>query len=178
MKARNILLGTALAAVAQVVLADPMSSTNYGVAWSVVDSGGGPSMSSNYGLEGSVSQPSALGSSASTGYSLTAGFFATPDSDADLVRDFMDNCIYDANASQLDSNGDGYGNRCDPDLDDSGAVNFSDYVTLTAAFLSNPASPNWNPDADLTGDNLVNFADVALFQFFFLGAPGPSALAP
>ena len=133
-------------------------------------------MSANYGLESSVAQPSPLGTSASTGYEMTPGFFATPDSDVDLVRDFMDNCIYDANTSQLDSNGDGFGNLCDPDLDNSGAVNFADYVLLTAAFLSNPASPNWNPDADLTGDGLVNFADIALFQFFFLQAPGPSGL--
>ncbi len=26
------------------------------------------------------------------------------------------------------------------------------------------------PDADLTGDGSVNFADIALFQFFFLSA--------
>ncbi len=178
MNTRKILICAAIVASANLSLAEPMTSTNYGVAWSVVDSGGGPSMSANYGLESSVAQPSALGTSASTGYEITPGFFATPDSDVDLVRDFMDNCIYDANTSQLDSNGDGYGNLCDPDLNNSGAVNFADYAMLTSAFLSTPASAHWNPDADLTGDDRVNFADIALFQFFFLQAPGPSALAP
>ncbi len=178
MNARKILICAAFVAGATSSLADPMSSTNYGVAWSAVDSGGGPSMSANYGLESSVAQPSPLGVSASTGYVITPGFFATPDSDADSVRDFLDNCTFDPNVSQLDSNGDGYGNLCDPDLDNNGTTNFGDYILLTSAFLATPQSPNWNPDADLTGDGVVNFGDVVLFQFFFLQSPGPSGLAP
>lgn len=158
--------------------ADTMSSTNYSISWDVGDGGGGTAMSASYTLRDSVAQPSPLGTNSSTNYVLMAGFFAAPDSDEDEVRDFMDNCTLDPNTGQLDSNGDGFGNICDPDLDNSGAVNFADYAALTAAFASNPASPNWNPDADLTGDNLVNFSDLALFQFFFLGPPGPSGIAP
>ena len=159
-------------------LADTLSSANYSIQWQVNDGGGHTSASANYIIQDSIGQPSPLGASASASYELKAGFFAIPDSDADAVRDFMDNCTFDPNTSQLDSNGDGYGNLCDPDLDNSGAVNFADYALLTSAFLSAPGSPNWNPDADLTGDGSVNFADIALFQFFFLGAPGPSGIAP
>ncbi len=176
-------LGTlALAALAVVssplASADIMSSTNYSISWDVNDGGGGTGMSANYTVSDSIGQSAPLGTVSSTNYVLTAGFFAAPDTDEDSIRDFMDNCSLDPNTSQLDTNGDGFGNLCDPDLDDSGAVNFADYALLTSAFLSNPASPNWNPDADLTGDNLVNFADIALFQFFFLGPPGPSGIAP
>lgn len=178
MTTRNGLAITFVLLAINTATAQPMSSTNYGVAWSVVDGGGAPAMSNNYGLEGSVAQSSPINTTTSAGYAAESGFFAAPDSDADTVRDFMDNCTFDPNATQLDSNGDGYGNLCDPDLDDSGAINFADYALLTSAFLSSPQSPNWNPDADLTGDGLVNFVDIALFQFFFLQPPGPSGLAP
>lgn len=179
---RLVILGCLCALGAATVqvntLADTMSSANYTIKWDVTDGGGAEASSFSYTLADSIAQPSAMGSSASASYALTPGFFAIPDSDADQVRDFMDNCTFDPNTSQLDSNGDGFGNRCDPDLDNSGAVNFADYAALTAAFLSAPGSANWNPDADLTGDGTVNFADIALFQFFFLGPPGPSGLAP
>ena len=42
------------------------------------------------------------------------------DSDGDGVIDGLDNCRLSSNASQNDSNSDGYGNRCDADLDDDG----------------------------------------------------------
>ena len=158
--------------------ADTMSSANYSIKWDVTDGGGNTAMSSNYTVTDSIAQPSPIGTTGSANYELKAGFFAIPDSDADAVRDFMDNCTFDANTSQLDSNGDGFGNLCDPDLNNNGIVNFADYAALTAAFLSIPGSDNWNPDADLTGDGLVSFADIALFQFFFLSAPGPSGIAP
>lgn len=158
--------------------ADTQSSANYEIFWAVNDGGGGSASSANYGLESSAAQPSAMGRSSSANYTLEAGFFAAPDTDTDRILDFMDNCSLDPNESQYDSNGDGFGNRCDPDLDNNGAVNFIDYALLTSAFLSTPASANWNPDADLTGDNVVNFVDISLFQFFFLQPPGPSGLAP
>ncbi len=103
---------------------------------------------------------------------------ATVDTDEDGVSDDADNCTLIANASQLDTNGDGYGNACDPDLDNNGVANFLDYIQITDAFLSAPGDTNWNPDADLNGDNVVNFLDIVLFPPFFLGPPGPSGLTP
>lgn len=155
-----------------------MASTNYRIQWDVADGGGGMMTSASYVLVDSVGQPSAIGASASTSYALQAGFHSPPDDDGDLVRSFMDNCIFDANTTQIDSDGDGYGNRCDADLDQSGFVNFNDLSILKLAFFSNPASGNWNPDADLTGDNLVNFVDLSLMRVLFFAAPGPSGIAP
>ncbi len=106
----------------------------------------------------------------------TLTFTRRTDFDNDGVADNMDNCTLVANPSQLDSNGDGFGNFCDPDLDNNGSVAFIDYVALTSAFLSVPGDANWNADADLNGDNSVSFADLALFPPFFLNAPGPSGL--
>ena len=155
-----------------------MTSPNYGINWDVSAGGGGTLLSSNYTLTDSVAQPGASGESVSLGYVHQSGFATPPDDDSDGVKSFMDNCILHANDSQYDSNGDGFGNRCDPDLDNSGVVNFADYAPLVSAFLSSPGSPNWNEDADFNGDGVINFGDIALFPVFFLGVPGPSGLVP
>ena len=86
------------------------------------------------------------------------------DADRDGVVDAIDNCPEHANPTQLDTNGDGFGNACDADLDNDGLItNFGDLVIWAAAFNTNPASPNWNPDADFNGDNAVNFLDLFIF---------------
>ena len=100
------------------------------------------------------------------------------DTDTDGIPDTADNCIEIANVDQRDTNGDGYGNVCDPDLNNDGSVNFADYSLLVNLFLTTPQSPNWNPDADFNGDDLVNFADFSIIPEFFLMPPGPSGIAP
>ncbi|MEM7081919.1 MAG: PKD domain-containing protein [Pseudomonadota bacterium] len=96
------------------------------------------------------------------------------DVDGDGVPDDVDNCAETPNPSQLDTNGDGFGNACDADIDNDGFItNFGDLVLWAAAFNSSPGQPNWNPDADFNGDNSVNFIDLFIFQGFFLTAPGP-----
>ena len=92
---------------------------------------------------------------------------ATDDVDADSVSDGSDNCVFAANASQLDSNGDGIGNACDADLDNNCVVNVVDLGLLRAAFFSTPGAGNWNPDADLTGDGVVNVLDLARLRARF-----------
>ena len=52
------------------------------------------------------------------------------DTDLDGVDDSIDNCTTIANASQNDSNADGFGNRCDPDFDQNCTVNSSDESPL------------------------------------------------
>lgn len=107
------------------------------------------------------------------------------DSDGDGLVDFDDNCVNAPNPNQDDSDGDGIGNSCDADLvgtetdDDDCVVNFLDLAALADAFLSTPASANWNPDADIWGptgepDGIVNFLDVSRLPQLFLAPPGPS----
>lgn len=95
---------------------------------------------------------------------------APADSDNDGVVDSMDNCIETANPSQRDTDGDGFGNYCDPDLNNDGIVNFAD-IALWVPFF-NAA----DEDADLDGDGNVNFIDYAILTNFFLQPPGPSGL--
>jgi len=103
------------------------------------------------------------------------------DSDADGVDDDFDNCklvpngpqIPDAGGnSQLDSNGDGYGNICDADLNNDGVVNGLDVGPFVVEFGTA------GPDTDFNGDGVVNGLDVGPFITGFGQAPGPSALAP
>jgi len=97
---------------------------------------------------------------------------APADADSDGVIDSLDNCTEVANPDQTDSNGDGYGNICDADLDNNGVINFLDVSLFSAAFLSDDA------DADLNSDGVVNFIDLSLLSESFLGTPGPSGLVP
>jgi len=94
------------------------------------------------------------------------------DTDGDGVPDTADDCLLIPDPAQLDSNGDGFGNACDPDLNDDGIVNFADLARIKRVFFSADA------DADLTGDRTVNFADLARMKSFFFKPPGPSAATP
>ena len=96
-------------------------------------------------------------------------FVGLADSDTDGVADINDNCIAVANASQLDTNGDGIGNACDPDLNDDCVINFLDLSQLKSVFFTNDA------DADFTEDNVVNFLDLAVIKAMFFNTPGPAA---
>ena len=104
-----------------------------------------------------------------------------PDQDRDGTPDAVDNCILHANGPlipdaggniQRDTDGDGFGNVCDPDFDNNLVVNASDLAYLKLKFFTA------DPDADLNGDNIVNAGDLAILKSFFFKAPGPSGLAP
>jgi hypothetical protein len=99
------------------------------------------------------------------------------DQDTDGVLDSLDNCSAVANANQCDSDGDGFGNRCDGDLNDDGATNAFD-TPLYRAQLGKPSvGPTYN-EADLNCNGFVNAFDTSLFRSL-LGSPlGPSGLVP
>lgn len=96
------------------------------------------------------------------------------DTDGDGVDDSLDNCTLRANPDQRDSNGDGYGNACDPDFDDNGTVNFLD-ISGWAIFFNTACG---DVDQDINGDGSCNFGDFSVITQFFNQPPGPSALAP
>jgi len=94
------------------------------------------------------------------------------DTDGDGIVDERDNCVLVPNPSQLDTDHDGYGNACDPDLNNDGIVNFADLAKMKSVFFKTDA------DADLNGDGVVNFADLAIMKKFFFKPPGPAAGKP
>ncbi|MEM7081943.1 MAG: FG-GAP repeat protein [Pseudomonadota bacterium] len=95
------------------------------------------------------------------------------DVDSDGVIDSLDNCTTVANADQRDTNGDGFGNQCDPDFDNNGVVNFLDIVAWTPSFGMNSSG-----DLDLDGDGTLNFVDFSILANYFQQPPGPSGAAP
>ncbi|MEL7450069.1 MAG: hypothetical protein AAFN78_12725 [Pseudomonadota bacterium] len=93
------------------------------------------------------------------------------DGDADGVASDIDNCLLIANPDQRDTDGDGFGNACDADLNNDLTINFSDLGIMKEVFFTT------DPDADLDGDGGVGFSDLAALKSAFFGPPGPSALA-
>ena len=155
------------------------SSPNYETPWYVLDSGGGTFISTNYTMTGSAGQPSAVGDSATSAhYVLHSGFHAAPDSDGDTLKDFLDNCMEAANHDQLDTDGDGYGNLCDGDLNDDGNTNTLDLNLYKLAHRTRLGDANYDVDADFNGDAVINTLDLNIYKGLHRKPPGPSCCAP
>jgi arylsulfate sulfotransferase len=88
----------------------------------------------------------------------------------DLDHDgaLIDNCSLVQNTDQRDTDGDGFGNACDPDLDNDQVVGHSDLFLMKEAFGTA------DPDADLDGDGVVFWSDLQLLLDTFDSPPGPS----
>jgi hypothetical protein len=93
------------------------------------------------------------------------------DADSDSKGDVIDNCLLKPNADQRDTDGDSFGNLCDPDLNNDFVVNNSDLNLMKAQFLKKIPNPN----SDLDGDGKVNFKDLAILKTFMGKVPGPQA---
>lgn len=96
-------------------------------------------------------------------------FSLVGDSDGDGVLNNADNCTNVANANQVDTNGDGHGNRCDADLNQDCIVNAIDLGLFRLRFFTP------DPDADLDGSGSVNAIDLGILKQLFFDVPGPSA---
>ncbi len=103
----------------------------------------------------------------------SAGKCALLDTDADGVPDSSDNCTLAANPDQRDTDGDGYGNRCDGDFNDDLKVNAFDVAILKADY-----GKTGDLETDLNSDDKVNAFDVSILKALFGQPPGPSALLP
>jgi len=90
----------------------------------------------------------------------------------DPVSPAADNCSDIPNPDQRDTDGDGYGNLCDPDLTNDGLINFADLAAFKAVYGGIDA------DADFNGDGIVDDGDLDILRSMFGGAPGPSGVAP
>jgi len=100
-----------------------------------------------------------------------------PDGDGDGRPDSEDNCLEVANPGQADANLDGFGDACDADYDDDGAVTAMDFVVLQDAYFSQRGEPHWNAAVDHDGDGTITGVDFAVLCTLYLSPPGPSGLA-
>ena len=100
------------------------------------------------------------------------------DADGDLVVDHLDNCTLVANPTQLDADGDGYGNACDADLNNSGTVTTADFGLLRSVLGQAAGSSALAAASDLNGSGTVTTADFGLLRARLGTVPGPSGLHP
>ncbi len=105
------------------------------------------------------------------------GVRPAPDGDGDGIADAVDNCTLVANPDQCDSDQDGFGNRCDADLNNNGATNAQDSTLFRQQLGQSSAAPGYNV-ADINCNGVVNAQDSTLFRALLGAPPGPSALAP
>ena len=99
------------------------------------------------------------------------------DQDLDGVSDAADNCTLSANASQKDADGDGIGNRCDADLNNSGLVTTADFALQRVRLGQTAASSPAAAAADLNDSGLVTAADFGILRSKLNLPPGPYAAA-
>ena len=96
--------------------------------------------------------------------------FSLVDLDGESIADICDNCLGVPNASQMDTDGDLFGNVCDADLNNDLFVDFGDVAPMVRGFI-------WqDPNADLNADGDVNFGDIQIFVDSYMKPPGPSGL--
>lgn len=109
------------------------------------------------------------------------------DSDGDLVHDGIDNATLAGNPDQLDTNGDGYGNAIDFDLDndyvpggDAGLrlIDLDDFLAFAAAYGQTVPGTGLGPiaDADFDGNGQVGFSDFLAFAEGYGQDLGPAAI--
>ena len=98
--------------------------------------------------------------------------FDRADPDHDGIDSSVDNCTLVANPDQFDADGDGYGNICDADLNNSGLVTQTDYTILRNRLSTT------DPVADLNHSGRVTITDYTLLRKRLNTQPGPSGLHP
>jgi len=98
------------------------------------------------------------------------------DSDGDWVCDDVDICLGFFDPAQVDSDLDGYGNRCDVDYDNDGAANGHDFIHFREVYGSSLGDPTFDPQVDSNGDDTIGPDDFIIFLERFFKPSGPSAL--
>ena len=99
------------------------------------------------------------------------------DADGDGVANNADNCIILANPDQADDDHDGYGNRCDGDLNNDLKTNDADQAALVALVGKRRNAPGFKYPYDLNHNLIIDKADLDILRSLLRKAPGPSALA-
>jgi hypothetical protein len=123
-------------------------------------------------------EPRESGTDNTGSYETTLNFLYGPcDPDLDGVEGYLDNCVNVPNPEQTDSNGDWFGNVCDPDYNNDGVVGTSDFNDFRSSFGCREGEDCYDPDYNLTeGDEVIGTPDFNVFRSFFSKAPGPAVL--
>jgi hypothetical protein len=149
----------------------PFTNVQFGYYWSATQQ---PAYQMQYVYSFQVGFQ-VVDSSPQYAWAVRTGDIQPPDTDGDGIADQYDNCIKVPNPDQLDTDDDGYGNLCDPDLNNDGTVNINDYNRLKARLGIVPVV---DVDADLDGNGAVNINDFNRLKSYLGKPPGPSGLNP
>jgi len=108
--------------------------------------------------------------------------YSIPDTDGDGVIDLLDNCVNDPNGTlipdaggniQRDTDGDGFGNICDTDLNNDLLTGFTDFNIFSSQIgCINPPGIDNCDHADFDGDGNVGFTDFSILRANFGIPPG------
>ena len=88
----------------------------------------------------------------------------------------LDNCPFEYNATQTDTDFDGFGNRCDADFNNTATVNVTDFNIFISCYGADPADEAINALGkpctlhDFDDSNSVDVTDYNLFLPFFTGS--------
>ncbi len=93
---------------------------------------------------------------------------AVVDTDGDGVADEVDNCTLVANVSQFDADNDGFGNPCDPDLNNDMQVNTGDFNLFRTKLFTKDSTADFNEDGN------VDTGDLNILRSYLFKAPGPA----
>jgi hypothetical protein len=104
----------------------------------------------------------------------TVTITADVDTDSDGVPQSIDNCTAVANADQLDTDNDGYGNLCDGDLNNDGSTDTLDLQLYKGMHRTEQGDLNYDPAADFNGDAAIDTLDLNIYKELQLRPPGPS----
>ncbi len=97
-----------------------------------------------------------------------------PDLDNDGLADVVDNCTVEPNPSQLDTDGDGFGNPCDCDFDNDGFCSIADFNVFLEDFITQVPSSR---GTDMDEDGFVGISDFGKFLTGFQNStPGPAGV--
>ncbi len=110
-------------------------------------------------------------------YAVVSVTVTNPDLDGDGVLNSSDNCTTFGEPHQCDSDGDGYGNRCDGDMTGNGVTNAQDTSVFRGQLGQPSVGPTFNK-ADINCNGSVNAQDTTLFRQLLGQPPGPSGLVP
>lgn len=99
------------------------------------------------------------------------------DGDGDGVNDRVDNCLNSPNPNQIDTDGDGCGNACDADYDQSGMVDADDFQYFRSVMGRKEGDANFDPNADHNDDGKIGGSDFVIFRGHMNLEPGPSLVA-